>query len=169
MYLTKVDAEEIYKIVQGFGNKATQDTKVESLKIANTSYIFTSTLAKIVNKSFEEGIFPEQMKIGKIIPVHKEGSKGDVGNYRPISLLTSFSKIYEKLMYDRVLNFLESNNSLFEMQYGFRPGRSCEQALLNAQNSLLDSLSNRQISLLLLIDFSKAFDMVEHSTLLKKN
>ena len=65
MYLTKVDASEVHKIVQGFGNKATQDTKIEALKIANTSYNFTSTFAKIVNKSFEEGVFPEQMKIGR--------------------------------------------------------------------------------------------------------
>ena len=96
------------------------------------------------------------------------GPKTEVGNYRPISLLTAFSKIYEKLMYCRILKFLESNNSLFEMQYGFRPGRTCEHALLNAQNSFLKSLSKHQISLLLLIDFSKAFDMVEHSILIKK-
>ena len=71
-------------------------------------------------------------------------------------------------MHCRILKFLDSNNSLYEMQYGFRPGRSCEHALLNAQNTLLESLSKRQISLLLLIDFSKAFDMVEHTILLKK-
>ena len=122
----------------------------------------------IINMSFQQGVFPEQMKTAKVVPIHKEGSKTDVGNYRPISLLTSFSKIYEKLMHCRILKFLDSNNSLYEMQYGFRPGRSCEHALLNAQNTLLESLSKRQISLLLLIDFSKAFDMVEHTTLLKK-
>ena len=168
MHLSSVDAGEVYKVIQSFKNKSTRDTKIESLKVANSSYVFTSTLALIINKSFQQGIFPDQMKIAKVVPIHKEGSKTDVGNYRPISLLTSFSKIYEKLMHVRILKFLDSNNSLFEMQYGFRPGRSCEHALLNAQNSLLESLSKRQISLLLLIDFSKAFDMVEHSILLKK-
>ena len=108
------------------------------------------------------------MKIARVIPIHKDGPKNNVANYRPISLLNSLSKVYEKLMYNRVISFLESNNSLFDMQYGFRSGRSCEQALLNAQNTLLDSLTKRQISLLLLIDFSKAFDMVDHSILLKK-
>ena len=87
----------------------------------------------IINKSFQEGVFPDQMKSARVIPIHKEGSKSDVGNYRPISLLTSFSKIFEKVMHCRLLKFLESNNSLFEMQYGFRPGRSCEHVLLNAQ------------------------------------
>ena len=71
-------------------------------------------------------------------------------------------------MHVRILKFLESNNSIYENQYGFRPGRSCEHALLNAQNSILDSLNKRKISLLLLIDFSKAFDMVDHEILLKK-
>ena len=108
------------------------------------------------------------MKVARVIPLHKEGSKSDVSNYRPISLLNSFSKIYEKLMHSRILQFLESNNSIYENQYGFRPGRCCEHALLNAQNCLLDSLSKRKISLLLFIDFSKAFDMVDHSILLKK-
>ena len=122
----------------------------------------------VIDKSFQEGKFPEQLKIAKVIPIHKEGSRQSVGNYRPISLLPSFSKIFEKLMHQRILDFLTLDNSLFEMQYGFRPGRSCEHALLIAQSTLLDSLNRRQVSLLLLIDFSKAFDMVEHSILLKK-
>ena len=71
-------------------------------------------------------------------------------------------------MHNRLMGFFESNNSLYENQYGFRPKRSCEHALLNAQNILLESLSKRQVSLLLLIDFSKAFDMVEHKILLEK-
>ena len=71
-------------------------------------------------------------------------------------------------MHSRIINFLDSNNSLYDMQYGFRSGRSCEHALLKAQHILLESLSKKQISLLLLIDFSKAFDMVEHTILLRK-
>ena len=139
---------------------------VTYLKIKRT---VTTHLGKHPNKSFQEGVCPVQIKTARVISIHKEGSKSDVSNYRPISLLTMFSKIfYEKFMHVRILTFLESNGSLFEMQYGFRPGRFCEYALFSAQNSLLETLSKRQISLLLLIDFSKAFDMVEHSTLLKK-
>ena len=166
--MREVDAGEVYDVIKNFKNKCTRDTKISSLKLANTSYNFTSTLACIINKSFQEGTFPEQMKLARVTPIHKEGSKTNVDNYRPISLLNSFSKIYEKLMHTRLLEFFEYNNSLYENQYGFRSGRSCEHALLNAQNTLLDSLSKRQVSLLLLIDFSKAFDMVEHPILLQK-
>ena len=71
-------------------------------------------------------------------------------------------------MHNRVIKFLDQNGSLNDMQYGFRPGRSCEHALLKAKDEILDSLNKRQVALLLLIDFSKAFDMVEHNILLDK-
>ncbi len=168
MYLSPVDSSEIYSTINKFKNKATLDTKIEPLKIANSCPVFTEILAKVINSSFQQGIFPESLKIARVVPIHKGGSKTDVANYRPISLLSSFSKIYEKLMHKRILDFLDTNSSLFEMQYGFRPGRSCEHALLNAQNTILNSLSRNQVSLLLLIDFSRAFDLVEHNILLKK-
>ena len=168
LFFSKVDASEVYEVIKNFKNKSTRDTKIWSLKLANKSFIFTSIVASTINKSFLEGVFPEQMKIARVTPIYKEGAKTDVGNYRPISILNTFSKIYEKLMHKRLSNFLESNNSIYENQYGFRSGRSCEHALLNAQNLLLESLSKRQVSLLLLIDFSKAFDLVEHDILFNK-
>ena len=168
MYIRKVEGSEVYNIIKDMKNKATLDTKVNPLKIANSDFKFTDALAKVISASFNEGIFPKQLKTARVIPIFKSGSKKDVSNYRPISLLDAFSKIYEKLMHNRVVDFLESNNSLHDLQYGFRSGRSCEHALLAAQNCILSSLNKQQISLLLLIDFSKAFDMVEHSILLKK-
>ena len=105
MYLNAVDAGEIYGIINTFKNKSTRDTKISSLKITNESYGFTTALAKVINKSFQQGVFPDQMKIARVIPLHKSGPETDVNNYRPISLLNSFSKIYEKLMYNRIIEF----------------------------------------------------------------
>ena len=107
LFLNLVDAGEVHEVIKQFKNKSTRDTKITSLKIANTSYNFTRTLASIINKSFQEGIFPEQMKVARVTLIFKEGSKADVNNYRPISLLNTFSKIYEKLMYRRITSFLE--------------------------------------------------------------
>ena len=129
------------------------------MKIANESYVFTNALAGVINKSLRQGIFPDELKIARVTPIYKEGPKTDVSNYRPISLLGSFSKIYEKIMHVRLINFFDSNNLLFDSQYGFRP-------LLNAHDTLLKSLNNRQVSILLLLDFSKAFDTVDHNILL---
>ena len=168
MHTRPVDSSEVHEIIRNMKNKSTLDTKVCPLKIANSDFKFTNTLAKIITSSFQEGIFPQPLKLARVVPIFKSGSKGDVSNYRPISLLDSFSKIYEKLMHNRVVEFMESNQSFHELQYGFRSGRSCEHALLTAQNHILHSLNRQQISLLLLIDFSKAFDMVEHPILLKK-
>ena len=168
IYIKPVEADEIHDIVKNLKNKATLDTKVSALKIANTNYNFTHTLAKIITASFEQGVFPQSLKLARVVPVYKSGPKTDIKNYRPISLLTSFSKIYEKLMHNRITEFMNNHNSLHEMQYSFRAGRSCEHALLKAQSILLDTLNKKEIALLLLIDFSKAFDMVEHTILLKK-
>ena len=149
-------------------NKATLDTKIEPLKIASSCDNFTTVLAKVINSSFDQGKFPQELKIAKVVPIHKGGTTTDVSNYRPISLLASFSKVYEKVMHNRVINFLDKHNLLCDNQYGFRAGRSCEHALLNAKDTILSTLSKKQIALLLLIDFSKAFDLVEHPTLLRK-
>ena len=155
MFTRPVDSSEVYDIIKNMKNKATLDTKVNPLKIANSDFKFTNTLANIITSSFEDGIFPQQLKLARVVPIFKSGSKSDVSNYRPISLLDSFSKIYEKLMHNRVVEFMESNQSFHELQYGFRAGRYCEHALLSAQNHILHSLNKQEISLLLLIDFSK--------------
>ena len=168
MFIRPVESGEVSEIIKNMKNKATLDTKVSALKIASGDHKFTQVLAKIITSSFEQGIFPQSLKLARVVPIHKAGSKADVSNYRPISLLTSFSKIYEKLMHNRLMDFMNVNNSLHEMQYGFRAGRSCEHALLKAQSVLLDSLNKNKVSLLLLIDFSKAFDLVDHSILVKK-
>ena len=143
IYLRTVDSTEVYNIIRNMKNKATLDSKVSPVKIANSDFKFTDALAKVITSSFNDGIFPQQLKIARVIPIFKGGSKHDVSNYRPISLLDVFSKIYEKLMHNRVVEFMENNKSFHDMQYGFRTGRSCEHALLTAQNCILSSLNKQ--------------------------
>ena len=165
IYLAPTSSTEISQIIDDLKVKATADINVASIKKANNNVIkFSEVIADIINRSILEGVFPSKLKNAKVVPVHKV----DIENYRPISLLSAFSKIFEKVMYARVYDFLSHNNILNENQFGFRRGRSCEQALLTAQNEILKSLSKKQMSLLLLIDFSKAFDMVDHDILLNK-
>ena len=91
MYLESVYVGEVYKIIQSFKNKTTRNTKIEALKIDNSSYDFTSTIELVIDQSFQQGVFPEQMKMTKVVQIHKDGSKTEVVNYRPISMLTAFS------------------------------------------------------------------------------
>ena len=168
IYLTPTNQTEVSIIIKQLKVKATMDTNIAAIKKADESPSFGRVVAEVVNSSLASGVFPSSLKIAKVVPIHKGGSKLDIQNYRPISLLSAFSKIFEKIMHHRVSNFLNINNALHEKQYGFRSGRSCEQALLLAQNEIITALNKNQIAMLLLIDFSKAFDMVDHKVLLHK-
>ena len=168
IFLTSVTPSEIRNTICKLQNKATLDTKISALKTAGTCDNFNVALSEVLTSSFEQGIFPTALKSARVVPIHKCGSRSEVSNYRPISLLSTLSKIYEKLMHSRIVNFMEMKNSIYESQFGFRAGRSCEHALINAKYTICEALDKRKISLLLLIDFSKAFDMVEHDILLGK-
>lgn len=168
IFLKPTHPLEIEKTINSLKLRSTSDINILTIKTAAEVMNFTEALSEVINTSFAEGIFPEQLKVAKVIPIYKGGSKTDVSNYRPISLLSAFSKIFEKLMHSRVYNFLDKNQSLYDMQFGFRPGRSCEHALLVAQNGILSALNKKQSALLLLLDYSKAFDLVSHEILLDK-
>jgi exonuclease III len=168
IYLREADSSEIREYINSLKNKATADTKCEALKAVMNDANFTAIFASVLNASMAGGIFPSQLKLAKVCPIHKGDSKTDVSNYRPISLLPIFSKIFEKALHNRLIKFLEDNESLYDHQFGFRKRHSCEHALLAAQNTILQALDKKQIAMLLLIDFSKAFDMVDHQILLCK-
>ena len=168
IFLEPCTDSEIATIIKQLKNSSTSDYNVNVIKQAALATPLVSVLTQTINSSFNDGIFPQLLKTAKVIPIYKSGSKSDVSNYRPISLLSIFSKIYEKAMCTRLTNFFNKNNTLHPRQYGFRSLHSCEHALLDAQNTILSTLGKKQIALLLLIDFSKAFDMVDHTLLLNK-
>ena len=90
--------------------------------------------------SFESGRHPEKLKIAKAIPTFKKGSNLKASNYRPISLLSNINKIFEKVMYSRLLSFLNDQNYFYKLQYGFRAKHSTEHALINLTEQIKDSL-----------------------------
>ena len=125
-------------------------------------------LSVLINESFLTGIFPEQLKIAKVIPIFKKGLKTKKSNYRPISLLSNFSKIFEKVMQKRLNNFLEICEVLFCMQFGFRSGHSTDHALITLTESIKSTLDNNKFGCGIFIDLQKAFDTVNHEILLSK-
>ncbi len=94
-------------------------------------HLLLEPLTHIFNLSFRTGIVPQKLKIAKIVPVYKNGDRSLPINYRPISLLPTFSKLLEKLMYERLMSFVNKFNFLSECQYGFRTKRGCEDAVNN--------------------------------------
>ena len=108
------------------------------------------------------------MKIAIVTPIFKSGKKELRTNYRPISVLSCFCKILERIMYNRVYNYLNDNNFLFHKQFGFRKGHSTEHALIELINSIYDSFNQNKYTLGVFIDLSKAFDTVDHNILIDK-
>ena len=124
------------------------------------------TLVKIFNESINLGVFPKKMEIAKVTPIFKSGKKELLTNYRPISVLSCFSKILDRIMYNRVYNYLNDNNLLFCKQFGFRKGHSTDHALIKLIDSIYDSFNQSKYTLGVFIDLSKAFDTVDHNILI---
>ena len=128
----------------------------------------SSPLSLIINESFQTGVFPTKMKQAKVIPLFKKGCSVTSSNYRPISLLSVFSKIIEKLMYKRLYNFLELHEVLYNLQFGFRASHSIDHALISLTESIKNTLDNKKYGCGIFIDLQKAFDTVNHQILLSK-
>ena len=149
-------------------SKSTGPFSIPTKLLTTLRYLLSGPLAYLFNCSFLSGVVPDRLKIARVIPVYKNGPKVTVSNYRPISLLSIFNKILEKLMYKRLLNFLEQNQDLFDGQFGFRSSLSTTHAILLITDKIQRAIENKLYSCGIFLDLSKAFDTVNHTTLLKK-
>ena len=125
-------------------------------------------IATLINKSISSGTFPSQLKCAKVFPVFKSGSKSDPSNYRPISILPTISKIFEKHVNKHLMNYLNKYKLICESQSGFRKKRSCQTALFKLIDQWMICIDKGDLIGSLFIDFRKAFDVVDHEILMKK-
>ena len=167
-FLAPVTPGIVKTIIENMKNKSTHiDTySIKILKSLND--IISPIICNIINKSFETGYFPKLCKIAKVIPLFKSGEKTDVQNYRPISILPIFSKIIEKVVHHQLYGFLQRNRILSPNQYGFRKKLSTSDAITDMLQYLYDNLDKGHTVISIFLDFSKAFDTVNHNILLKK-
>lgn len=168
IFQEKIDISEIRRIILNFkDDTAAGYDKITAKIIKSISELIITPLAYIYNLSLQNSIFPDNFKIAIIKPLFKGGDHKTISNYRPISMLTNFSKIFEKIIKSRLISYLENNNLLSKNQYGFRPGLSTENALYNATQFIYDSLDNGLKTIAVFIDLAKAFDTIQHDTLLQ--
>ena len=125
-------------------------------------------LAFILNSSFLTGVFPNKLKLARVVTSFKKGDKSYSGNYRPISILLVISKLFEKLVNKRVVDFLEKHEILYKHQYGFRHGYSTKLSLINLINRITNYTDEGRLRIGVFIDFAKAFDTINRTILLKK-
>ena len=169
LFLTETTPDEIVKIINDLDPKKSCDIYDISPKyVISTRQSVAHMLTIIFNRSIREGKFPQAMKIAKIIALHKGDSVLSVKNYRPISLLPIFSKIFERLAYNRLIKFVEDNNILSPNQYGFQKGKSTENAVTAIVSQILKAKERKESSYCIFLDFAKAFDTVNHEILIHK-
>lgn len=136
------------------------------IKLAKNELI--PIICHLTNLCFKKGIFPLLLKKSIITPVYKSGDESILGNYRPISVLPSISKILEKLLNNRLINYLEKYNILSKAQYGFRHGKSTDDAILDLTSYIVNKMDRGEKCLAVFLDLQKAFDTVSIPTLVSK-
>ena len=163
------DEVEIKSIIKSFDvKKATGPNSIDNFILSMLMEDISLPLSQIFNLSLSTGVHPDLFKISKTIPIFKKGSRLQVCNYRPISLLSNLNKILEKLVFSRMYRFLEDYNCIYSLQFGFRAKHSTNHALIDITEKIRNALDNKNHVCGVFVDLQKAFDTVNHNILLSK-
>ena len=165
-FLEECTPEEILEIISELENGKASDIPIALVKAARNT--ISPIISNLYNKCMDEGDFPQIFKLSKITPIFKKGNKELMKNYRPVSTLPIFGKIFEKVIYSRLYQYFVSKGILSDNQFGFRKGHSTGHALHHSVNIVQDALKQQKHVIGIFIDLSKAFDTLDHEILLTK-
>ena len=162
------NAAEIGKVIKDLKDNGSGVKKISNSILQDNINVISPILSEIVNKCINQGYFPQELKTGCITPIHKGGDKTSIKNYRPVCSLSSLSKIIEKVVYNRMISYIDKNNILSSKQFGFRKNMRTETALANYVDYILSGLRGKEYTVSIFMDLSKAFDVLNHNILKSK-
>ena len=168
IFLTPVTSEEVKRIILSLKNASPGYDGVHAEIIKKTYHLYLLPLVHLLNLSLSQGFFPDSMKIAKIIPIYKAGDVTNIGNYRPVSVLPLFSKIFESVMHARLIKFIDKYQLLYKYQFGFRKNHNTGMAVTILTDKIISAIDAGQTVLGVFLDFKKAFDTVNHGILIDK-
>lgn len=167
-YLYPVTPEECIRIVSKLKNVSYGKDCVSTKLFKRICHYVSNPLSQLINESFSVGIFPDDLKLAIITPIHKKGDHSNVINYRPVSVLSLLSKVFEKAFANRMEKFLNKFNIITSHQFGFRKGKGTSDALSSLTDYVYEGMNDKKHTVALFVDLCKAYDTVDHSILLSK-
>ena len=167
IFLSEVTSNEISQILGSLKNGAAGYDEINACLLKLVSPFISEPIMYLCNQFLTEGLFPMELKLANVVPLYKSDDSFVFHNYRPLYLLCVISKVFEKVMYNRLLEFLETYKILTNSQFGFRKLHSTYMASMTLMDRLITSLENDEHVIGIFLDFSKAFDTVDHVILLK--
>ena len=169
IYIKPATEQEITDIIRKIDDKkATGGDGIPMKLVKFTAPILIPYLTALINKSYTEGIFPHSLKHARVTPIHKGGNTEDPNSYRPISILPTLSKIFERTMHTRIYKYFENFNLFYPRQFGFRNKHSTVDAIAEMTEQIREKRDKGDTTTAVFLDFKKAFDTVDHDILIQK-
>ena len=167
--LSTIDYKQIERIITMMpSNKAPGIDKIPIRVIKDCLNPIVHTITSIVNASFLTCVFPSKWKTAEVTPIPKDGDHEQANNNRPISLLPVLSKVCERVVHNQLTSYLQSNDTLSKTQSGNKKWHSCETSVIETTDTILNAIDKKKLTAVVLLDMTKAFDSVNHETLILK-